>query len=380
MLQRDIRNMNRRIIFDLFRSRREMTRGDVARHSGISMPSVLKAVQPFLDAGILNSMGEAAAPLGRKPLMLRFNPDSIVAYGVEFEGDRLSIGLVKIDGTIERQIVRHVQHTFTDALADAILSGIETLRGPDGTESRRVAGIGIGIPGAVDPLRKIIHFAPLIGISESLDASPVLGRIEKATGLPVLMENDVNVAAVGEYLVRTSPSLDAAGDLLYISLGTGIGGGIILDGQLRRGPHFLCGEIGYYTCGGDVPASAREKGWLESQLNIAALERRFGPIVPDLAKSMALREYLTLHLAPVLANLTSFLDINRVVLGGVIVDMLGQPLVDRIAEAVGQLAIHQIEVTSAASAEAGIIGAATLVIEDRLDALVAMELKSSPEA
>jgi hypothetical protein len=67
------------------------------------------------------------------------------------------------------------------------------------------------------------------------------------------------------------------------------------------------------------------------------------------------------------------LDIDRIVLGGVVVDTLGQPLVERVAQAVDRLALHRIDVTPAVSSEPGIIGAATLVIESRLDALVAME-------
>ena len=373
MLQRDIRNMNRRIIFDLFRTHGELTRVDVARHSGLSMPSVLKAVQPFVDANVVTSMGEAETKLGRKPLMLRFNPDAIAAFGVEFEGDRLSVGLVKIDGSIERRIVQHVRHSFDEALVKAILSAIDTLRsGMDGG-TRRLAGIGIGIPGAVDPDRRVIRFAPLIGVREPLDASPVLARIEETTGLPVLMENDVNVAAVGEYLVRSELSPDLQADLLYISLGTGLGGGLILDGTLRRGAHFLCGEIGYYTAEAAITASTREQGWLESRLNVEALESRFGPMTAALARDEGLLSYLSEHLGPALANLASVLDIDQVVLGGVVVDTLGQPLVDRIGQAVNRLALHRIDVTPAVSQEPGIIGAATLVIESRLDALVAME-------
>jgi predicted NBD/HSP70 family sugar kinase len=373
MLQRDIRNMNRRLIFDLFRAHREMTRVDVARRSGLSMPSVLKAVQPFLDANVLTSLGEAATPIGRKPLMLRFNPDAIAAFGVEFEGDRLSVGLVRIDGSIERKVVQHVKHTFSEDLVRAILSGIDELRASFDDRSRRLAGIGIGIPGAVDPSGRSILFAPLIGVEDPLDASPLLARIEAATGLPVLMENDANVAAVGEHLIRGGSLPGLPDDLLYVSLGTGLGGGLILDGTLRRGAHFLCGEIGYYTSTAATRASTREQGWLESRLNVAALESRFGPLTPTLSGNGELLSYVADHLAPALANLTSVLDIDRIVLGGVVVDTLGQPLVDRIAQAVERLALHRIDVTAALSPEPGIIGAATLVIESRLDELVAME-------
>ncbi len=373
MLQRDIRNMNRRLIFDLFRTHGELTRVDVARHAGLSMPSVLKTVQPFVDAGILVPVGEASAPLGRKPLLLRFNPDAIAAFGVAFEGDRLSIGLVKIDGTIERRTVIHVAHAVGDALVQAILDGIAALRGASPAPVRRLAGIGIGIPGAVDPENKTILFAPLIGVREPLDATPFLRRIEAATGLPAILENDANAAAVGESLVRSEAEPDVREDLLYLSLGTGLGGGLILDGSLRRGTHFLCGEFGYYASEPGARASTQEQGWLESRIGVAALEARFGPLVPASAKNGALLDHIADHLAPVLANTTAILDIDRVALGGVVVDTLGEPLVERIRAAADRLSLHRLDVTAGVSAEPGIVGAATLVIENRLNDLVALE-------
>jgi len=379
MLQRDVRNQNRRIVFDLFRQYGELTRVDASKRAGISMPSVLKAIQPFVDAGILVPMGEASAPLGRRPLLLRFNPDAIAAYGIEFEGDRLSVGLVRIDGSIEKQVALRVRHSFDDDLVRSILSGLEAL-GASGTPGspatpggRRLAGIGIGIPGAVDPARQRIRFAPLIGVHEPTDAAPILRQVEAATGLPVFMENDANVAAVGEYLLRGEADPDARGDLLFVSLGTGLGGGLILDGALRRGAHFLCGELGYYSPEPGAQASTREQGWLESRLNVAALEARFGPMDAWPVRDEALLAAIADPLAPALANTATILDIDRIVLGGVVVDRLGAPLVDRIRDATNRLALHRLDISPVASEDPGIVGAATLVIESRLDDLVAME-------
>ena len=146
MLQSDVKNVNKRIIFDLFREKRELTRVEVSQITGISMPSVLKAVQSLQDANILIPTGEKDTAIGRKPLQLRFNSKAISAFGVEYEGDRLSIGLVQIDGTVDKSISFQVAHQFDDDLAGKIISGIEEILQHVSISDRVIAGVGIGIP------------------------------------------------------------------------------------------------------------------------------------------------------------------------------------------------------------------------------------------
>lgn len=369
MLQSDIKSMNKRLIFDQFRDHFELTRVEVSRQTGISMPSVLKAVQSLLDAHILIPSGEKDTALGRKPLKLRFNADSISAFGVEFEGDRLSIGLVKIDGTVEKHLSVKVAHHFDQQLSDKIIEGIRRILVQIDTSKRIIAGVGIGIPGAVDPEEKMIQFAPLIGINQNHSAVPVISQLEDGLGWPVFIENDVNALAIGEMLTRRTMG-NCPDDLLFISLGTGVGAGLILDGRLRHGCRFLCGEIGYYAADADDFRTRESQGWLESQLNTDALQEKFSFDLANLQIPSGLVAYVAAKLAPAIANFVTFLDIENVVLGGILIDALGKPLVSSIAHDVSKLVLNPINVEQHWAEEPGIVGAANVVIDNRLEELI----------
>lgn len=361
--------MNKRLVFDQFRDNHELTRVEVSKRTGISMPSILKAVQALMDAHILIPSGEKNTALGRKPLKLRFNADAISAFGVEFEGDRLSIGLVKIDGTVEKHLSFKVAHQFDMQLADEIISGIREILSDIDTSKRLIAGVGIGIPGAVNPQENLIQFAPLIGINETISALPVIEKLESELHWPVFIENDVNTLAIGELLTRKTRG-NCPDDLLFISLGTGVGAGLILDGRLRHGCRYLCGEIGYYADVADNFRSRENQGWLESQLNIDGLKEKFAFDLSDREGSQHLVDYIAQILAPVIANFSTFLDIENIILGGVLVDELNDDLISRIAGAVSKLVLNPVRIEKHISDEPGIVGSANLVIDNRLDELI----------
>lgn len=369
MLQSDIKNMNKRLVFDQFRDHRELTRVEVSRNTGISMPSVLKAVQSLLDAHILIPSGEKNTALGRKPLKLRFNADAISAFGVEFEGDRLSVGLVKIDGTVEKYVSVKVAHQFDLKLAEEIIGCIRYILGRVDISRRVIAGVGIGIPGAVNPLEQQIQFAPLIGINQNQSALPVTAKIEQELQWPVFIENDVNTLAIGEMLTRRSGG-SCPDDLLFISLGTGVGAGLVLDGRLRRGCRFLCGEIGYYAAGAADFRSRDSQGWLEGQLNSEALRRKFAFDLASPVASPELINHVAAILAPAIANYATFLDIENVVLGGVLVDALGEGFIASLSDVVDKLVLNPVKIEKHITEEPGIVGSAIIVIDNRLDELV----------
>ncbi len=369
MLQSDIKNMNKRIVFDQFRDHRELTRVDVSRRTGISMPSVLKAVQSLITAHILVPSGEEDTALGRKPLKLRFNADAISAFGVEYEGDRLSIGLVKIDGTVEKHLSVKVAHQFDEQLADHIVRGVKDILTHVDISKRVIAGVGIGIPGAVNPEEHQILFAPLIGINEATSAQPVIEIVQNALNWPVFIENDVNTLAIGELMTRRSRG-NCPDDLLFISLGTGVGAGLILNGELRQGVRHLCGEIGYYANHISDFNSRQDEGWLESQLNTDALMKNFSFDLASHTPSPTLVDHVAKTLAPAIANYVTFLDIETVILGGVLVESFGEALISRLSEVTSQLVLNPLKIEKHIAQEPGIVGCATVVINQRLNELI----------
>ncbi len=360
----DIKSYNNRIVFETVRRCGQIVRTDIARQTGMSAPTVLKVVQGFIDKGILLPSGEAETALGRKPLLLRFNPDALYTVGINFEGDHLSVALVNLAGDIHRVIRRRVPHTFDMGTADVIVKTISRLYTDYSCARERTVAIGIGIPGIVDMTGPTIAFAPLIGIHSPMDAQPVLAAIQTGAGLPVFVENDVNAAAIGETVVR---KMGSDGDLLYVSLGTGLGAGIILGGALRRGRRSMAGEIGYTVYDPTLAVDQRGAGWLESQVNLQALKDRFGFDPDDGEAPQEMVQYVAATLAPAIVNLATQLDMDLVVLGGIVAEHLGCRLASALQSAADTLCINPLRIERPGSDEPGVLGAAALAAESVLD-------------
>ncbi|MDI9470670.1 MAG: ROK family protein [Bacillota bacterium] len=370
MLQSDIKNMNKRIVFDLYREHLELTRVEVSKMSGISMPSVIKAVKSLVDSGILLEMGARQTAVGRKPLDLRFNPDAISAFGVSYEGDRFSIGLVKIDGTIEARREVRLSQVSVKSVVKLLVDSIHSITEQVDMTNRQIAGIGAGIPGVVEPKEKKISFAPLIGVEEPVDLSALMNQIQQETGYPVYIDNDANVMALGEMLARRVQHHERNDDLMYINHGTGLGAGMILDGDVRHGSQNLCGEIGYYITSADAKAVRTESGWLERQVNIQALSEKFNFDDTNPSSQDEVIEHIVRHLTPAIGNVMMLMDIDLVVYGGLIPEALGEPLIKRMNEAVNHVSFKPVRIEAQLSDEPGIVGAAALVINYKLDELV----------
>jgi predicted NBD/HSP70 family sugar kinase len=359
----DIRERNYRVVFDLARRQGELLRPDISKAIGMTPPTVMKVVQSFVEKGILSEAGEAETTLGRRPTRLVFNPGAALALGMLFEGGELHTGIVDLTGRVLRNISRPMEHAFNESTLQVILDAIAEL-----TEDVRstILGVGLGLPGVVDSQKNVIEFAPLVGAVSPMDCSGMCREISGRTGLQACIENDVNAAAIGEFIYRRLPE-DA--DLLYIAIGTGIGAGIVLDGKLRRGSRNLAGELGYAVQNASFLVDRKRPGWLEGQIGLDALQRQFNWQGYSQCESVpkGLVEYLADHLAPVVANLATQLDIGLVVIGGRAVECLGDKLFESLRTRIERLSLGPADIQRAMCADPGVAGAALQVINLKLN-------------
>jgi glucokinase len=238
------------------------------------------------------------------------------------------------------------------AVVDAMAAVVRELGPIDHLE-----GVGVGAPGVIDPNDGTVQQAPnLAGWMEPFD---VAGALSSALGgLPVAVDNDVNVGTLAEHRLGAGKGAD---NLLGVFAGTGIGAGVVLDGELRRGPTGAAGEIGHMVvrrggrlcgCGG--------RGHLEAYAGRAAMERRArdlerkgrDTILVDLTpgrrmtsgifvKALAAGDAVAIELIDdaigalgvAIASAVSLLDIALVVVGGGLADRLGPSFVERVEEA-----------------------------------------------
>jgi len=192
-----------------------------------------------------------------------------LAIGIDFGGTRIKLGLVDEEGRVQaRGLYPTPRDESSDVILDRLVEAVNTLLAGAGLAIDELRGIGLGTPGPLDPDGEQVLFAPNI---PGWEGFPLRSRLAERLGRPVVLENDANAAALGEYWVGAGREIKT---LIYLGLGTGVGGGIILDGQLWRGAHGAGAEIGHITLDptGEL-CGCGNRGCLETLAAAPAIER-----------------------------------------------------------------------------------------------------------
>ena len=165
-----------------------------------------------------------------------------LTIGVDIGGTKIAAGVVDESGRIVADDIRDTPATDPAALAASVADLVGVLR-----QDHEIGAVGIGAAGFVDATRSSVLFAPNIDWSDE----PLAARVKAHVDLPVIVENDANAAAWGEFRFGAGSDVD---NLLLVTVGTGIGAGIIDDGQLFRGGFGVAAEVGHLRI---VPAGIR---------------------------------------------------------------------------------------------------------------------------
>lgn len=366
-----VKSKNRRLVLEYFARHPLASRAEIVQQCGISFPTVSKAVEYLLARGIVQETDQTetgSRDPGRKRKLLRFRPSACCALALHFEGQLAELGLVDLAGRLLCCETLPFPDFNDGAAIDALGERLaEAVRRAPGT----VLGTGVAFPSEVDPDRAEIVDFESMGICGPTPFRQPFAALASRTAGPLFVENDVNMACLGEMFRR-----DSAGqprDLCYLSLGTGFGAAIMLDGRLWRGAGSRAGEIGQTlcccpACGDDAPQR------LEQRLNIAAVDRRFGlHLLQDARLDGAQRDAVIRYLAPPLAcsvyNLAHLLDIEQFILDGYLPRLLGQPLLDEVCRAASGLLAgsrRRVSVLPPQSPHTALLGGAGLVFERTL--------------
>jgi predicted NBD/HSP70 family sugar kinase len=239
------RQINRNLIFNQIRIRQPISRADLARTSGLQRSTVSLIVEELLaDRWILEgSTGQI--PRGRKPTFLNINGQRGV-LALDIHPSQTTLAVTDLGGTVVAQELIHLPsqaQTVIGVIVDAILRMIEA------NQERTFEGIGISVPGRFNPRFEKSIFAPNV----DWPIGDLKSRVERATGLPVVVDNVANACALSEVWFGFS---DSARDLVVVNVSEGIGAGIFANGHLMRGEGGVAGEFGHVqldpngmTCG-----------------------------------------------------------------------------------------------------------------------------------
>lgn len=191
--------------------------------------------------------------------------------GVDFGGTNIKVGVVTSRGAVAAKVVLPTrEHATPSRFVEGLACAIEQLAAT--LQLRRVGlqGLGVGAPGLIDGQRGIIH--RLVNVPGGWPRVPLRQLLERRFGCPCAVDNDVNVIALGEWTFGAGRGTRHS---VYLTLGTGVGGGLVIDGKLVRGASGSAGEIGHITIQPDGPRCAcGNRGCLEALVGTAAILRR----------------------------------------------------------------------------------------------------------
>jgi glucokinase len=232
-----IRRLNRSAILDQIRSFGPISRVEISRNLSMSMPTVMRLVDGLISEDLVRALAGKTPSGGRPRTLLEFNGESYCVIGIDLGGTKMFGTVADLNGKI--QIEKYIPWKDTDKDSLICLNEllVELINSPK-TKGQRIRGIGIGAPGVTRNTEGIVEWAPSLGWRNL----PLKQILENRYQLPVFVENDVNLAALGEYGFG---SAKGASSLVCIAIGTGIGSGIVINRAIYRGFHQAAGEIGY---------------------------------------------------------------------------------------------------------------------------------------
>ncbi|BAZ43362.1 ROK family protein [Chondrocystis sp. NIES-4102] len=235
--------------------------------------------------------------------------------GVDLGGTAIKIGRFLRDGTCLQTIsLPTPQPAQPQAVLSAIAQGVDQIN-----SNCTATAIGLGVPGPTDPSRRIAKKSINL---PGWDDVPVADFLETATGLPTILENDANCAAIGEAWLGAAKNFQ---DFILLTLGTGVGGAIFINGKLFTGRCGAAGELGLITLNPDgFPCRSGNQGSLEQYASIGAIIRNTGkdPAVMGKLASAKDREALEFwrsygrYLGAGIASLIYILTPEAVIIGG----------------------------------------------------------------
>lgn len=374
----DVRRHNMTTLLGLIESRGPISRAELSRISGLSQPTVSGAIDGLLKSKLVHAIGEGDSTGGRRPLLLAYNPRVGYVIGVDLGGTNLKLGITDLAGEIIHRIDEPTprENASQGSVMRAIFAAVERLVEESGVNWRSIVGIGVGAPGVTDPDTGLVALAPAVG----WERTPVKRLLSERFGLPCVVDNDVNAAALAEMVFGSGPKL---GDFVFVAIGTGIGAGIVIDGKIHRGRHCAAGEVGYLVIDYNWdPASVRDFGCFESMAAAPAIAKKAASVIPSLGGENGPKDVETVfnlarsgnegalkvvaeiagYIGLALANLAVILDPDAIVLGGG-VSRAGDVLVELVKQKLEQVSpiVPDIYVSSL-GADAGMLGAAALAI------------------
>ena len=323
------------------------SRAELIEATGLSAPTIGSLTASLIRAGLLTDLGSGPSRGGRRPAHMEFNRRHGFVAAIDLGPTRTRLAVADLRGELlARRVVNTPAEEDPRALLNALADETHDLLHEADVAPGRLLAAGVGAPGAVDPSRGMV-----IALANNLPGwtqVPVATILRNALHAAVVVENDVNLAVLGEHWKGAARGYDSC---VFLTFGTGIGAGILVNGVLHHGHHALAGEIGLMCMGpqyANVDYGAR--GCLETLAGLGAVKVRWRPPegaadwLAELFRAAAegdcqargVVEDVSTLIGIAAANVSCVLDPALLVLGGAL-GMQGEPLLGRVRQIVERI-------------------------------------------
>ncbi len=262
----DVKRVNRNRIYRLIATAGGISKPEIAKRLGMSLPTVIQNINALEDKGFIRENGILESTGGRKAVSYSIAPEARTAIGVEITKDHVDVALVDLAGTIVDSINSNLAFSVEPHYAKDLADLVHKLLDRTGADRERVLGVGISIPG-------------IVSADGSMLTSDVLGLVDFQTAtitrcldFPCLFINDANAAGIAE-LALSEPGRN----FIYLALSTSVGAAILRDNRLERGDCQQAGEVGHMTLQRGGPRCyCGKKGCFDVYCSTAVLAERAG--------------------------------------------------------------------------------------------------------
>jgi predicted NBD/HSP70 family sugar kinase len=365
------------VLLELIRDGGNLTRADLGRLTGLGRAAVSQRVDLLIERGLVREAADLPSTGGRPPASLVFNSESGVVLAADLGATHARLGVTDLEGRVLADLAEDLEIARGPAyVLDAVADQLAELLRQAGREHGDLRGIGMGVPGPVE-------FATGRPISPPImpgwDGYSIPEHLAARFDVPILVDNDVNIMAVGEHWTNWR----AERHFLFVKVGTGIGCGIVAEGKIYRGAQGAAGDIGHIRVAGheDVICECGNTGCLEAVAGgraLARAAREIGFEARNSRDAVALARAQNVQilrlvrqsgrlLGEVISGLVNAFNPSVIVIGGDVAEAHEQ-LFAGVREVVYQhatpLATQHLKIArSTLGDRAGTLGAAALAIE-----------------
>ena len=285
-----VKELNKAVILNIIWRHAPISRAEIARISGLTRGTVSSLVDELIHDSFVKEIGTGASAMGRKPIMLQLNAGAGVIVGVDLGVNYVLIILADLRAQVlARKRLSITPEMGEKRILEKMLDGIADILAGAPVTPRGLLGIGAGVPGLVEMEHGVLKFAPNLRWKNV----PLKELLQERFDAPVYVDNEANVGALGEKWFGAGQGIR---HMVYLSVGVGLGAGIVVNGELYRGATGYAGELGHFTILPDGPVcGCGNRGCWETLASELATLRRAREVLErgeaDILRELLVRDH-----------------------------------------------------------------------------------------